>query len=192
VKDSYITNPYSSKFKFGLIQLCIFLPQIGDFITLVKSIGLLKKIMNNKFWLLNIHRTILAEKKDTNGMYDLVEGVTQSSTATPLHVHTQYIETIYVVEGELTIYMEPNKTVLQPGNSYTIQKGHPHQLKATGNHQTKTLTIFSPSGFANVIRQAGIAGEANEHPDTVTDMGLFKKFSEDIGDLTLPIGTVYV
>lgn len=146
--------------------------------------------MDNKFWLLGIHRNIIADGHTTNGQYDLIEGIASPGIETPPHIHNQYVETELVLEGELTIYTDTETVVLGPGEGYTIPKGTPHCLSATGSGPTKTITVFSPGGFAQVIRTAGIPGEISDGILQKTDMELFNKLSCEIGDITLgPPGT---
>lgn len=147
--------------------------------------------MNNNFWLLGIHRHIVADGQTTNDQYDLIEGISPCGVETPPHIHNQYVETEYVLEGELTIYTDTETVVLTSGEGFTIPKGKPHCLSATGIGMTKTITVFSPGGFAQVIRTAGIPGEISAgSPVKKTDMELFNRLSGEIGDVTLgPPGT---
>jgi uncharacterized RmlC-like cupin family protein len=48
--------------------------------------------------------TILTTAKETDGRHDLVLGVKQPGSATPLHLHTRYEERLYVLDGSLTIW----------------------------------------------------------------------------------------
>jgi len=142
--------------------------------------------MKNNFWLLGVHRNIIADGDDTAGQYDFIEGVAQPGSETPLHIHHQYTETEFVIEGELTIYTDTDVIVLHPGQGYTIPKGRSHVLSATGPLPTKTISIFSPAGFAKVIRAAGIPGLlADGYPNEKMDMDLFIRLSGEIGDVAL-------
>ena len=49
--------------------------------------------------------TNLAETKDTNGTFLLVEGVLAPGTEPPPHVHTREDELFYVLEGEFDVYV---------------------------------------------------------------------------------------
>lgn len=142
--------------------------------------------MNNNFWLLGIHRKIIEDGNHTQNQYDLIEGVAAPGIQTPPHIHHRYTETEYVLEGELTIYTKTATIVLKPGEAYTIPRGTPHSLSATGDTATKTITVFSPGYFAQVIRRAGIPGDLNlGPPDQPTNMDLFNSLSGEIGDVTL-------
>jgi mannose-6-phosphate isomerase-like protein (cupin superfamily) len=142
--------------------------------------------MEETFWLLGIYRKIIASSDDTSGQYDLIEAVAMPGAQTPPHIHHNYVETEYVLEGELTIYMPGNTVVLIQGEGYTIPKGMAHALAATGKVPTKTITVFAPGGFAEVIKKAGIAGKLTDGiPAPGTNMELFNRLSVAIGDVTL-------
>jgi quercetin dioxygenase-like cupin family protein len=145
--------------------------------------------MEKTFWLLGIHRYIIAETTETNGKYDLIEGFMPAGAQTPAHIHHGYTETEYVLDGELTITFDNRTIVLKSGQGFTIPQGAKHALSCTSNSGTKIITVFAPAGFAQVIRQAGIPGTlANGIPDQHTDMELFNRLSVQIGDETiLPI-----
>ena len=49
--------------------------------------------------------TNLAEKKDTNGAFFLVEAMLAPGTEPPPHVHTREDELFYVIEGEFDVYV---------------------------------------------------------------------------------------
>ena len=49
--------------------------------------------------------TNLAEKKDTNGAFFLVEAMLAPGTEPPPHVHTREDELFYVLEGEFDVYV---------------------------------------------------------------------------------------
>jgi quercetin dioxygenase-like cupin family protein len=141
--------------------------------------------MQNQFWLLGIHRTILEDAEATDLHYDIVEGVSHSGNETPSHIHSEYSEFITVLDGELTIYTDEKTVILKPGEHFYIQKGTPHALSITGNVLSRTLTVFSPSGFGKVIRTVGVPGTVDKLPETAADMDLFVKLSAEIGDIIL-------
>lgn len=141
--------------------------------------------MENQFWLFGIHRTIIADGGHTDLRYDLVEGTSLYGSETPSHIHGQYDELIYILEGELTIYTHKEVMVLRPCEFYFIPMGTPHALSITGNSLTRTLTTFSPAGFAEVISAVGIPGSKDAVPTASVNMELFGKLSNAIGDITL-------
>lgn len=162
--------------------------------TLLKSSTMeIKKstLANKGYWLLGIHRLILADKDDTEGHCDLVEGTAYRGAKTPFHVHTKYSETIYILAGELTVYMRDEVHLLKKGDHMVIQKNIPHALLVSGSGITKTLTTFSPGGFADIIRKTGIPGDvASALSNKKIDMDKFIQLSSNIGDITLHLDDI--
>ncbi|GAA4925196.1 cupin domain-containing protein [Mucilaginibacter defluvii] len=142
--------------------------------------------MDQNFWLLGIHRKIIASGTDTNGTYDLVAGYVPPGIKTPPHIHHQYIETEYVIKGELSIQTPTGTILLQAGEGYTIPKGMPHALIATGDEPAHIITVFAPAGFAEVIRAAGFAGTIQDGaPVKAANMEIFNSLSTALGDETI-------
>ena len=56
-------------------------------------------------WHLGSLTTNLAEKKDTNGAFCLVEGTLAPGSEPPPHVHSREDELFYVLEGEFNMYV---------------------------------------------------------------------------------------
>jgi quercetin dioxygenase-like cupin family protein len=138
--------------------------------------------MQQAFWLLGTHLQVLTDDQDTAGRYDLIEGIFLPNTATPLHRHTTYSEHLYVLEGEFTIHTESGVVELKPCDSYHIPQGSAHAV-VSGPAGARGLVIASPSGFARLIRKAGIPAESSSIPPTTPpDMVAFGRASQEIGD----------
>jgi len=142
--------------------------------------------MNKTYWLFDGFLTIHNDEKDTDGRYDLVEGLFPPGIETPLHAHSRYSETLYVLEGEFTVYTEKGATVLKPGEQFFIPIGAPHAVVNSGTGFSKGIAVASPSGFAELIRNVGHPGELNgERPASSGDMEAFMKFSDKLGDVLM-------
>lgn len=143
--------------------------------------------MKNSFWLFGSNLSIIESEENTDSNYDLIEGFFPPGSETPLHVHSRYSETLYVLEGEVTIYTPGKTNVLSPGNSHHIPMNTPHTI--VNNSKTepfRALAIASPSGFAKFIRTVGIQGSVNEAPpEKANDMELALKVLEEIGDTNI-------
>ncbi|WP_159470413.1 cupin domain-containing protein [Dyadobacter sp. 3J3] len=141
--------------------------------------------MKKKFWLFGTNLTIVVDEIETDGKYDLIDGIVPACVETPLHLHTKYSEAIYVLEGELTVYLENRTLVLKPGDSVFIPRGAQHVVAASGATNARALTVASPSGFAELIRQVGTLNEPDIDDPKINDMLLFLKVSEKIGDVII-------
>jgi len=83
--------------------------------------------MNNCYWLFDTRLSILADRANTGGRYDLIEGWFSPGTQTPLHRHGGYAEQLYVLDGELTVWAGRRKAVVRPGEDFLI----PHLARHT-------------------------------------------------------------
>lgn len=135
------------------------------------------------FWVLGNRLTVLADREDTGGRYDLIEGRQPPGNRTPPHLHTRYDERVYVVDGELTIWAEERKMVLHFGDTFNIPAGTAHVVAATGEGATHALVVASPSGFAWLIEEAGVPNEGGAPPEpTPEDLERFQKAAAELGD----------
>ena len=147
--------------------------------------------MAQSYWLFGTHLTILTDEQQTDSGYDLIEGRFSAGIQTPLHRHTKYSEAIYVLEGEFTIYTDAGAATLSPGGHTFIPINTPHVVLASGDGESRAITVASPSGFAKLIRSVGTPGSFDSlPPDQSNQMSLFLELSEEIGDVLLgPPGT---
>jgi mannose-6-phosphate isomerase-like protein (cupin superfamily) len=70
--------------------------------------------------------TNLAEKKDTNGAYLLVEAMLAPGTEPPPHVHTREDEFFYVLEGEFDVYIGKEAFKVGTGECVFLPRFRPH------------------------------------------------------------------
>jgi uncharacterized RmlC-like cupin family protein len=87
--------------------------------------------MAQSFWLFGSRLNIIADHTTTKGQYDLIEGYFPPGTQTPLHRHTRYLEQLYVLEGEFTVWAGENKFVLSAGESFQGATSAPEPLQAS-------------------------------------------------------------
>ena len=148
--------------------------------------------MKNSYWLFGTRLRVLADRANTEGRYDLVEGCFSPGTQTPPHRHRAYAEQLYVLDGEFTVWAGGRKAVLCPGDDILIPAGTAHAVAATGDVPGRALVVASPSGFARLITEAGTPGEGGGVPPSAApDMDLFLRVSAELGDEILgPPGTL--
>jgi quercetin dioxygenase-like cupin family protein len=148
--------------------------------------------MAQSYWLFGSRLTILADAGDTGGHFDLIEGQFPAGAQTPLHRHNRYIEQLYVLEGEYTVWAGTQTAVLRAGDTFTIPSGTAHVVAATGNAGARGLAVAAPSAFAHLIKQVGTLDQTGVPPSLdAIDMALFERISAEIGDEVLgPPGTL--
>ena len=93
-------------------------------------------------WFFGMLVTMKATAEQTGGEFILVEELAPRGTATPLHVHPEDDESFYILEGELTFYLEDGEPLPASAGSFVhIPKGYvPHAYQV----DSETARFLSP------------------------------------------------
>lgn len=97
----------------------------------------------------------LVSGKQTDGSFCLFENRSDGQTKTPIHVHADDDETIYVIEGQLTAILDGEARTLSPGECIFLKRGIPHQLMNPGNQPVRYILIGTPSVFERFLAEGG-------------------------------------
>ena len=112
--------------------------------------------------------TNLAETKDTNGAYLLVEAMLAPGTEPPPHVHTREDELFYVLEGEFDVYVGEKAFNVKAGECVFMPRFKPHAF-VIRSPQLRLLALFTPGGLEEAFRGMSSPAKSLERPkDTVT------------------------
>ena len=95
--------------------------------------------------------TNLAETKDTNGAYLLVEAMLAPGTEPPPHVHTHEDELFYVLEGEFDVYVGKDAFKAKAGECVFMPRFKPHAFVIRSS-RLRLLALFTPAGLEEVFR----------------------------------------
>ena len=88
-------------------------------------------------WHLGSLTTNLAEKKDTNGAFCLVEGALAPGSEPPPHVHTREDELFYVLEGEFDVYVGKEAFKVEAGECVFLLRFTPHAFVSLNGRQAR-------------------------------------------------------
>jgi mannose-6-phosphate isomerase-like protein (cupin superfamily) len=108
-----------------------------------------------EFVLAGVAMKRLVSGKQTDGAFCLFENRSDSQTKTPIHVHANDDETVYVVEGQLTAIVDGEARTLTPGESIFLKRGIPHQLMNPRNQPVRYILIGTPSIFEQFLAEGG-------------------------------------
>jgi quercetin dioxygenase-like cupin family protein len=77
----------------------------------------------------------------------------------PLHTHA-FDETFFVLEGELTLQLRDELTVVRSGEAAFARGNTPHTLANRSGAPARFLIVFTPAGFERELarRAAALAG----------------------------------
>jgi quercetin dioxygenase-like cupin family protein len=113
--------------------------------------------LRNSVWYLDRLLTFLAIGEETDGRFALlrVHGV---QGAEEPHYHAGEDESLYVLNGELTVAAGGEELHARPGDSVSIPRGVEHAVR----HDAATVTYllqFSPAGFERYLHEMSEAAE---------------------------------
>src|SRR5215472_15078069 len=107
--------------------------------------------------------TNLAERKDTNGAFFLVEAVLAPGTEPPPHVHTREDELFYVLEGEFDVYIGKEAFKVETGECVFLPRLKPHAF-VIRSPRLRVLALFTPAGLEELFRGMSTPAQRLELP----------------------------
>jgi quercetin dioxygenase-like cupin family protein len=127
---------------------------------------------------------LLAEQ--TDGAFFLFEDTMLKDKTTPLHVHPEAHEVTYVIDGEIEIQADGNRSRVRSGGMSFVPKGVPHAFIVL-SAEARMITIQSPGAVgqafyrgaseaavdddADNLDLARLRGTAAENPRGITILG---------------------
>jgi mannose-6-phosphate isomerase-like protein (cupin superfamily) len=111
----------------------------------------------------------------TDGSFSQIEFADRLGTAPPVHIHHQEDETFYVVEGEISVFVDDERLEASAGDFVFAPRGVPHSYLVR-SERSRVLCTFSPAGLEQFFAEMGIPAVAGEpepapvipDPDTFT------------------------
>lgn len=95
--------------------------------------------------------------------FGVLENRLPAGSSTPFHRHDGEDEALYVLEGELTLFLGGGRTHRAgPGTYVHFPRGVAHGLRAES--PTRLLVLSAPDGFVEMVREAGAPAERRELP----------------------------
>jgi mannose-6-phosphate isomerase-like protein (cupin superfamily) len=107
------------------------------------------------YWFYGQLVTVHVTGEESEGRFSLVEFLMSPDHMTPLHVHHRDSQTVYVLEGEVTIWLPGRAHVLRPGACIYQPAGVPHTERVTSAEPARVLDVNSPAGFDEFVAAAG-------------------------------------
>jgi mannose-6-phosphate isomerase-like protein (cupin superfamily) len=96
----------------------------------------------------------------TDGRFALLEFLQPPGEMTPLHVHKHADQTMYVLEGEITLFLPGRTLVAGPGEVVHGPMNVPHTEQVTSPCPVRLLGVTAPAGFERFVAAAGRPAEA--------------------------------
>jgi len=107
--------------------------------------------------------TNLAEKKDTNGAFLLIEATLAPGTEPPPHVHTREDELFYVLEGKFDVYVGEEAFNVKAGECVFMPRFKPHAF-VIRSPRLRVLALFTPAGLEEAFRAMSSSAQSLNLP----------------------------
>jgi quercetin dioxygenase-like cupin family protein len=86
-----------------------------------------------------------ANGEQTGNEWAVVEWQVRAGDEPPIHTHTREDETVYVLEGAITVFVGDQRFEVEAGSYGALPKGVPHGLEVRGE-QARLLVTLVPAG----------------------------------------------
>ena len=107
------------------------------------------------YWMFDILWVIKAQSFQTDNNFSLIEQTMPFNSGPPPHYHNDMDEMFYIMEGEMTIWIEGEIYKLSAGTFAMIPKGTVHYFKITSQIPCRALNMYTPGGFEKGIIRNG-------------------------------------
>jgi quercetin dioxygenase-like cupin family protein len=117
------------------------------------------------FWFINSLITFVTNPEVTEGAFSIYRQLMPPGFATPYHTHAAYGEGFYVLDGEVTFFLDGKKTVLT-GGGFIYLPGHmAHGFRVSSEVPATMMIVSPPHGtFAAFVKEMGQPATSNELP----------------------------
>lgn len=93
-------------------------------------------------------------RDQTDGTVTVMENLLPRGMATPLHVHAHEHEVFYVIDGQITVWMDDEHTRATAGDLVWLPRGKAHAFHVDSDRAC-VLGLSVPGGYEQFFRLAG-------------------------------------
>ncbi len=100
---------------------------------------------------------------ETGGAFAQVETDDPLGGAPPVHIHHNEEETFYVLDGEVSVFVDGHEERLATGDYAFVPRGVPHAYLVR-SERARMLVSFSPAGFEQAFVELGVPSADGTQP----------------------------
>jgi len=135
--------------------------------------------------------TFLAKSDETGGAFSLFNFEISPGGGTPLHTHRNDAEALYILDGELTVYLADQTQTVSAGSFVYLPVGKPHGFGNLSTNTVNALSLTTPSGLDKFFEEAGVLSTGNGPPpasafDFSNILEVLARYGLEPGTTTLP------
>ena len=128
--------------------------------------------------------TIKATAAETGGSLFIFEDTMAQGKTTPLHLHPEEEEAIYVIEGELLVHVDGENHSVRAGGLCVAPRGVPHAMLVTSK-TARVLALLAPGKAEAFYRGASEAATADTEPTGPVDFDRLRLSAERNGGIEI-------
>jgi len=125
--------------------------------------------------------TFKVTSEQSGGVLCVIEHAASRGKRTPLHLHPDHDETVYVLEGELLLHIDSIEHTVGPGTVVWVPRGTPHALLVTSEMARSVVAITPGTAMEAFFRQAGDAAVGRTLPPVELDIARIRAVGEGTG-----------
>src|SRR3954453_20037242 len=125
--------------------------------------------------------TFKVTSEQSGGVLCMIEHSASRGKTTPLHLHPDHDETVYVLEGELLLHIDGVEHTAGPGAVVWVPRGIRHAFLVT-SELARSLWVVTPGGAMEAFfRQAGDIASSRTVPPVGIDIARLREVGEGTG-----------
>jgi quercetin dioxygenase-like cupin family protein len=129
--------------------------------------------------------TFKVTSEQSGGELCVFEHAASRGKRTPLHLHIDSDETVYILEGELLLHIDGVEQTAGPGAVVWIPRGTPHAFLVT-SEIARSIWVVTPGGVMEAFyRQAGDAAPSRILPSAEIDIVRLREVGEGTGAMKM-------
>jgi len=126
--------------------------------------------------------TMKATAEETGGAFLLFEDLMARGKTTPLHLHANEDEALYVLEGEILVHIDGTDHPVGPRGLALAPRGVPHAFLVTSD-TARVLTLQTPGSAEAFYRGASEPASGDTDPSGPVDFGRVREAAERSGGM---------
>lgn len=120
-------------------------------------------------WFLGALSQVRVSGEQTDGAFSLIENLNRRGNGSPVHVHDQEDETLFVLDGELQVFVGVEEHTAGAGTVAVLPKRLRHAYVVT-SPTARFLTLHIPAGFEQFAAEVGEPAQSLTLPPQSTGL----------------------
>lgn len=132
----------------------------------------------------------LATGDDTDGKYAMIDALIPPGGGPPPHIHHREEEAFFVLEGEISFFLNDEKIVAGPSTFLNMPIGSLHCFKNESDQPARMLITVAPAGLEKMFLEVGTvltSPDDKPQPPTEEEIRKLLEVAPDYGvEIRLP------